>query len=250
MLPELESRRKNDLRDGGPQLLHEERLVENIQENTRDWVQRTFFREPSKIGGLGGKIEAEKDGEKRRPVKLLNWGERNKSKTKEVLNGHHKAASTPPNINDSHCCSGQQNFSTKLPHKSQAPFSKGVIQFGPSGNGKTCTGTRKPSLRKEDDHQKNAFNWASEPGKNSKTKSLWIQRFFRNPHRKPFPWRFKTCGEDEEEGRKEIREEGIDMREEDMDCYHEWNSSDNEDLKDSEDDLSVPDSAEGESDPP
>ena len=40
------------------------------------------------------------------------------------------------------------------------------------------------------------------------------------------------------------------MREEDTEHFHEWNSSDSEDSKASEDALSVPESAEGECDFP
>ena len=74
--------------------------------------------------------------------------------------------------------------------------------MGPSGNSKTRTKIRNLSLRKESDHQKSGSNWVSESGKNMKTKSLWVQRFFRNPNRKPFPWRFNTCGEEEEVERR------------------------------------------------
>ena len=241
---------KIEVRGSTPLVIHKERSMENNQEETRDWVERTFYKEPSKIGGLGGKIEVEKIGAKWRAVELLNRVERIKLKRKEASSGFHTAALTPPNIKDSLSCSGQQDLSLNLPQKRQVPFTKGIIQLGPSGNSKTRTKTRNPSLRKACDHQKSTINWMSETGKNMKTKSLWVQRFFRNPNRKPFPWRFNTCGEEEEEGRKEIREEGIHMGEEDIDRHHEWNSSDNEDTTASEDDFSVPESAEGECVPP
>ena len=209
-----------------------------------------FLQTTQKYRTVRYRIEAEKAGDKWRAVELLNRVERNKFKTKEASSGYLKADPAPPILKCSLSCSGQQNVSTTLPHSSQTPFSKGVIQIGPSENGRNRTRRRKPSLRKECDHQINAIKWATEPGKNVKTKSLWAQRFFRNPYRKPFHWLVNTFGDEVEEGRKEIWEEGIDVREEDTDRFNKWNSSDSEDSEASEDGLSVPDSEEGESDPP
>ena len=188
---------------------HEEKSAENKQEGTREWVQRTFFEEHSKIGGPGGEIRAEKCHERWRAVELLNKVERNKLRTKVVSSGYLKAASTPPNLKDYLSCNGQQNVSINIPHISQASFSKGVIQFGPSEIGETRTKTGNPSLRKESDQQKNAIKWATEPGKNMKTKSLWVQRFFRNPHRKPFQWRSKTCGEERKKVERKFKKRGL-----------------------------------------
>ena len=147
-------------------------------------------------------MEKERIGEKWSALELLNRVERIKINRKEALNDHQKAASEPLNLMDSHSCSGHQNLAANPPHKRQVSFSKGVIQLGPSWNSKTRTKIRNLSLRKESDHQKSGSNWVSESGKNMKTKSLWVQRFFRNSNRKPFPWRFNTCGEEEEVERR------------------------------------------------
>ena len=168
---------------------------------------------------------------------MLNRVERIKINRKEALNDHQKAASEPLNLMDSHSCSGHQNLAANPPHKRQVSFSKGVIQLGPTGNCKVRTKVRNPPLRKESDHQKSANNWVTESGNNLKIKLLWVQRFFKNPNKRPFKWSFKTCCEEEGDGRKEILEERIDMREDDIDRFHEWHSSENEDTEASEDDF-------------
>ena len=118
--------------------------------------------------------------------------------------------------------------------------------MGPTENTITESKVSKPSLRKDSDNQKGVSNWVNEATNNLKTKSLWVQRFYRNPNRKPFPWNLNTDCEEEGEGKLESREGGIDTREEDIDCLNEWNSSDSEDT---EENLSVPES-DGETDPP
>ena len=114
--------------------------------------------------------------------------------------------------------------------------------MGLAGNSKLEAQVRISSLRKEIDYQNSASNRVSKP---LKTKVLWAQRFFRNPNRKPFPWGFHNCSKQEGEGTKETLEEGIEMREEDMDCLQGWNSPNSKDTNDSEDDLSVPESENG-----
>ena len=78
-----------------------------------------------------------------------------------------------------------------------------------------------------------------------KTKSLWAQRFFRNPHRQPCPWSFLDCCEEVDDGRREIREDRMGVREEDMDCLTGRISSESEDMEDTEEALSVPESETG-----
>ena len=106
------------------------------------------------------------------------------------------------------------------------------------------------SLRKETDHHKGINNRVNESRKNLKTKALWAQRFYRNPNRKPFQWNFNSGCKEEGEGRQETLEDGLETREEDLDRLNVWNSSDNEEVDPSEDDLSTPESNEGEYIPP
>ena len=178
-------------------------------------------------------------------MELLNKVERTKKK-KELLIDIQKVVSEPFTTRDSHSCSEHQCSAKNSPYKFRQPFSKGVISLGPTGNITTETKVNMPSLRKDSDHQKGVSNWVNESTNNLKTKSLWVQRFYRNSNRKPFLWNLNT-GCEEGEGRHESLEGEIDTRVEDINCLNEWNSSDSEDT---EENLSIPESDEGETDPP
>ena len=86
--------------------------------------------------------------------------------------------------------------------------------MGPSGNSRLQAQIKIPSLKKNFDYQNGPKNEAKEP---VKLKSMWANKFFRNPNRKPFPWGLQISNVEEEEHIKEFMEEGIQMREEDMD---------------------------------
>ena len=213
-------------------MLNGENDVELVEDDTWAWVQRTFYENFNKKGCLGGKKRTEKNGEKWKAIDLLNKVERVKRRTEKSLTGYQKRALEPLNITNSLSYIRPQKAASDLSDKPQIDFRKGIIKLGPAGNSKSKTIVKILSLRKEIDYHNVVRNQVSEP---MKTKSLWAQRSFRNPKRKPFPWGFHNYSGEEGEYRKEILEEGIEMREEDMDCLHERNSSDSEDTDGSKD---------------
>ena len=230
--------------------LNEKRAGENNHEDTRAWVERTFYKNSGKASGLGGGTESVKTSEKWRALELLNRVEKNKNQRKASLKDHQEAASEPLNTTAPHSCKDLQIETMNPPYKRKVTFSKGAIQVGPKENITTATKSRMPSLRKDTDHQKGVNIWVNDSTKNLKTKALWAQRFYRNPNRKPFQWNFNSGGEEEGEDRQETLEDGLETREEDLDRLNVWNSSDNEEVDPSEDDLSTPESNEGEYIPP
>ena len=92
-------------RDVRPYLLNGENDVELTEENTRAWVQRTFYKNSNKEDCLGGKTW--KESQKWRALDLLNKVERIKRREKS-LSGYQKSASELLNITDSLSCSGPQ----------------------------------------------------------------------------------------------------------------------------------------------
>ena len=78
---------------------------------------------------------------------------------------------------------------------------------------------RRNPKRKEDFQSGQIIKWnefLNEKGKNLGFEGRWANKFFRNPKRKPFLWGLQSSNVEDEEHRKELMEEGIQMREEDM----------------------------------